>query len=99
MQNSRQNSEKVIERTLTKKVSNLGGLCLKFISSFCIGMPDRLVLLPGGRAFFVELKSTGQKARKIQLVRHETLRNLGFEVYIIDNLEDIDLILEKYGQV
>jgi hypothetical protein len=44
--------------------------------------------------FFVELKTTGKKPRKIQLYMHEALRNLGFEVYVIDKIEEARKLIE-----
>ena len=50
--------EKQIEQKLVKAVRNVGGLCPKFVSPGLAGMPDRLILLPGRRLAFVEVKST-----------------------------------------
>lgn len=83
-------SEKYIERTLVKHVETLGGLCIKLLTNHFLGLPDRMVLLPGGKMFFVELKSAGQKPRKIQTVVHSKLRTLGFTVLVIDNVEQIN---------
>lgn len=85
-------SEKYIERALVKHVETLGGLCIKLLTNHFLGLPDRMVLLPGGSMFFVELKSTGQKPRKIQEVVHKKLRALGFKVLVIDNIEQINFL-------
>lgn len=95
-------SEKIIEAKLREAVKQRGGTALKFLSQFHRGMPDRLVLMPGGRAFFVELKSTGEKPRLLQQKAHEDLRRLGFSVYVIDSTEKLrDLMMlldfEKAG--
>lgn len=87
-------SEKVIERTLVAEVTKKGGLCIKLLTHMFIGLPDRMVLLPGGKIFFVELKSTGCKPRKIQEVVHDKLRALGFKVYVIDSIDGITKIME-----
>ena len=79
--------EKQIERKLVESVRHAGGLCPKFISPGMDGMPDRLVLMPGGRISFVELKAPGKQPRPLQLHRHDQLRSLGFEVCVIDSLE------------
>ena len=86
-------SEKVIEAYLVREVRNLGGICLKFASSFETGYPDRLVLMPGGRAAWVELKSKGEKPRRIQWMRMAELARLGFEVHVADSKEKVDEIL------
>lgn len=54
-----------------------------------IGLPDRLCLFPNAKIAFVELKTTGEKPRKIQLYIHKKLRKLGFAVYVIDNMQSL----------
>ena len=48
--------EKDIERALVEKVKKRGGYCLKWVCPGWTGVPDRIVLLPGGKVVFVELK-------------------------------------------
>lgn len=86
-------SEKTLEKKLGTKVKELGGWSLKFTSTFISGLPDRIVLMPGGRIFFAEIKTTKQKPRKIQLLMHRKLQALGFKVYVIDTTEQINEIL------
>lgn len=81
-------SEKVIEKKLDIGVKKLGGWTLKLLPTFVSGLPDRLVLYKG-RALFVELKSTGKRARPDQLRIHEKLRGYGFEVFVIDSSEGV----------
>ena len=87
-------SEKVIEAYLVRKVKAMGGLCLKFSSQTDIGYPDRIVLLPGGKTVWVELKSKGGKPRRIQELRMESLTALGFEVHVADSSGKVDEILK-----
>ena len=75
-------------------VKKMGGICPKFVSPGLDGMPDRLVLLPGGRLAFVEVKATGKKPRPLQIVRHEMLKRLGFAVYVLDDVEKIGEMLD-----
>lgn len=89
--------EKIIEQKLVKAVVTRGGIAPKFVSPGCDGMPDRLVLLPGGKIAFVELKVPGQKPRPLQLVRHKQLRQLGFSVYVLDNVPQIFNMLHEIG--
>ena len=74
--------EKYIEQKLVKAVKAAGGMAPKFISPGLAGMPDRLVLLPGGKMAFVEVKGYVIKPRPLQIKRHETLRRLRFKVYV-----------------
>jgi len=66
---------------------------VKFMSPGFDGMPDRLVLLPGGKCGFVEVKAPGKKPRALQLVRHEMLKALGFKAYVLDAREQIEEII------
>ena len=81
--------EKEIERKLATIVKAAGGIASKFVSPGYDGMPDRIVLLPGGRIAFVEVKAPGCKPRPLQKARHEMLQRLGFRVYILDNPDNI----------
>ena len=89
--------EKVIEHALVMATRSKGGIAPKFTSPGFDGMPDRLVLLPGGRMGFVELKAPGKKPRALQLARHRLLRRLGFKVHVIDEINQIDKVLTEIG--
>lgn len=86
--------EKHIEKTLMKRTTEKGGLCLKFTSPGFRGVPDRIVLLPGGRLIFIELKAPGKVPRKLQKTVHGMLRDLGFKVAVIDSPDEIEGALE-----
>lgn len=88
-------SEKLIEKKLKNEVELMGGLALKFSSSFYTGMPDRIILMPGGKISFVETKSEGKKTTPRQNVVIGVLRSLGFRVDIIDNLETLDKYIKS----
>lgn len=59
--------EKTIEQHLVKAVKNSGGIAPKLVSPGFDGMPDRLVLLPGGKIGFVEVKAPGKEPRPLQV--------------------------------
>lgn len=82
-------SEKLLEKTLREKVKDLGGLALKFHCLSFTGFPDRIILMPFGKIYFVELKSEGKKPTKIQLAVHKILEDLGFQVLVIDSTEKL----------
>ena len=73
--------EKDIERYLRDEVKALGGLCLKLVCPGFTGVPDRLILLPGGVVAFAELKRPGQKERQRQAFVQHRLRRMGFTVF------------------
>ena len=87
--------EKAIELQLVRAVKQSGGICPKLVSPGTDGMPDRLVLLPGAHIGFVEVKAPGKKPRQLQERRHKELRDLGFQVFVLDDPEQIPGILKE----
>ena len=87
--------EKLIERKLRDMVRQHGGLALKFTSPGFDGVPDRLLLFPGGKAAFAEIKTTGQKPRPLQMSRKRQLESLGFKVFVIDRPERIGGVMDE----
>lgn len=81
--------EKEIEMKLVRAVKSMGGICPKWVSPGLDGVPDRIILLPGGKVAFAELKAPSKKPRPLQAARIEQLRSLGFQVYVIDRPEQI----------
>lgn len=81
--------ESKIEAAFVKRVKDLGGIAEKFVSPNKRSVPDRLVLLPGGKMLFVELKAPGKKPTELQLRDHAKRRALGFTVLVIDSLEAV----------
>ena len=86
--------EKTIEKKLVIAIKDMGGIAPKFMSPGLDGMPDRIVLLPGGRMGFVEVKAPGKVPRPLQEARHRMLRMLGFKVYVLDTVDQIGGILD-----
>ena len=83
-------SEKALERKLCAEVKAAGGWAIKLLPGLIKGLPDRMVLLPGGKVVFVEVKTTGLKPTKMQTLIHERLRALGFKVWVVDSSEKIN---------
>lgn len=90
--------ESEIEKRLRNAVKMRDGLALKFVSPNFNGVPDRLLLLPEGKAAFAELKATGRKMRSLQIKRKRQLEALGFLVYCIDGIEQIGGVLDEIEQ-
>lgn len=85
--------ERDIERALVGMVKSHGGMALKLVCPGWAGVPDRIVLLPGGKIIFVELKRPkGGEVRKLQEWWHTKLRSLGFTVWVIKNRSDINAL-------
>lgn len=87
--------EKNVESVFIDAVKEKGGLALKFVSPGFNGMPDRIVMFPGGIIAFVEVKAPTKKPRPLQLSRHRLLRRLGFRVYVLDNIDDIGGMIDE----
>ena len=86
--------EKQIELRLVRMTSQMGGMALKFVSPGCDGVPDPLVLLTGCKVGFVELKAPGKKPRPLQVRRISQIRKLGFPVFVVDGMEQIEEVLQ-----
>lgn len=86
--------EKFIERKLVEAVRAMEGIAPKLIAPGMSGMPDRIVLLPGGKLAFVEVKAPGAQSRPLQQRRHEQLRQLGFQIFVLDGPEMIGGMLD-----
>ena len=88
-------AESVIEEHLTAAVNAFGGMCLKFVTPGYTGVPDRIILLPGGQVVFAETKRPGGKERRRQELVQSRLRAFGFTVFsTVDSDEKIDAIIK-----
>ena len=84
-------SEKALEKTFSEHLNRTKKVwVIKLLSTFIKGLPDRMILCKGGYVGFAEIKTTGKKPTKIQLYIHDKLKDLGFEVFIIDDIESRD---------
>lgn len=80
--------ERRVEQVLGTEVKSRGGWAIKLLPSVS-GLPDRMVLLPGGRLIFVELKSPTGTVAPHQTVIHNRLRALGFEVLVLSSTDAV----------
>ena len=88
--------ERDIEQYLVRKVKEVGGHAFKYSSPSMRGVPDRLVLLPKGHIFFVEVKAPGKRLTKLQRVVHKKIEAMGQTVFVIDMKEQVNIILEEH---
>lgn len=81
--------EKQIEEKLRDEVKKLRGLALKFVSPGTSGVFDRIVLMPGGKVWLVELKKPGKILSPLQQVFEKKLIGLGTPYRVIDDMKKV----------
>lgn len=86
--------ESEVEKAFVDAVKTAGGQAMKFTSQTMNGVPDRLVLLLGGKCAFVELKAPGKQMRLLQRKRRLQIQTLGFPVFCVDRIEQIKPAIE-----
>ena len=69
-----------LERRFVKGVKDAGAVAWKLICPGHSGVPDRIVLIPGGKIVFIELKTESGSLTPLQIETHNELRDLGFDV-------------------
>lgn len=83
--------ESDIEKKLRLMVAKHGGLCLKWVCPGWSGVPDRIILLPGGHIIFCELKRPkGGKIEVLQTWWRKRLQTFGFLSVVVKNAEEVD---------
>jgi len=88
--------ESEVEKKLCKRVKNeLHGRAFKWVSPGQNGVPDRIVLVPMGRIYFVETKAPGKKLRKLQELVRGLIRELGFVVLRIDTMDKVEAFVRQ----
>lgn len=86
--------EKEIEKRLAKGIKKLGGRTYKFISPGNAGVPDRIVVLPGKKPIFVELKTEKGKLTKLQKSQLKKLIDLGQRVEVLYGIDEVNWFLD-----
>ena len=82
--------ERDIERYFVKSVQSLNGVAFKFNSLSNRGVSDRIVCLPNGETWFVELKKEGGKLSALQKIFAEDMRKLKQNYVCLWNREQVD---------
>lgn len=88
-------NERDIEKYLVKEVRRRHGKAFKFVSPASAGVPDRLVILPGGVSCFVELKRPGGKPRPVQRFCLLYLYHKGHRVAVVDNKDTAKALVKR----
>jgi Holliday junction resolvase len=87
--------EKQIEKRLVRRVEELGGTAYKFVSPGHRAVPDRLIVLSGGRIAFIECKAPGEKPSGEQYREIDRLTALGAKVFVVSSYEEVEAILHQ----
>lgn len=87
--------ESSVERKLVSGIKKLGGQAYKFVSPGNAGVPDRIVIMPYGRVYFVELKTDTGKLSPLQKVQIGRLQALGLDVRVLYGAEAVADFLEQ----
>lgn len=87
--------ESQIEARLVQGVKAKGGMCMKFTSPGLPGVPDRIVLTPDGRVYFVELKTEIGRLAKIQKWLIGEMRQRGADVRVVKGLDAVKDFLKE----
>jgi hypothetical protein len=82
--------ESALERKLVDAVKAIGGVAPKWTSPGSAGVPDRIVILPKGKTYYVEMKAPGKPLQPLQAYWAKKLSTLGHKVYRIDSIEGIE---------
>ena len=90
--------EYAVEKHLVQKTQERGGMCIKFTSLGMTGVPDRIVILPGGKIGFAELKAPGKKPRRLQKAVIRDLYRRRCRVATIDNLKSAEGFVRRLAK-
>lgn len=83
--------ERQVESYLSKRVKEMGGISLKWISTVT-GVPDRIVFL-NKKIHLVELKTKTGALSARQLLMFQELELQGFPVTVLRSKEDVEVFL------
>lgn len=89
--------ERDVEKVFVQGVRKLGGKAYKFVSPGNVGVPDRIVVWPGGGVEFVELKTTTGRLSPMQRIQLQRLKELGAAVYILYGRAAVASYLQAAG--
>lgn len=89
--------EKEIEKKLRDRVRAAGGWCLKWVCPGWVGVPDRIILLPGGKVIFAETKRPkGGRVDPMQIWWGDQIQALGFRYHLIWSTDDVNDFCAEY---
>lgn len=87
--------EQEIEQKLREAVKRMGGRAYKFISPGNVGVPDRIVIMPGRPVIFVELKTEVGRLTPVQKAQIGYLERLGQDVRVLYGMDDVEKFIDE----
>ena len=87
--------ERDIERYLVRRAIEHGGKAYKWVSPGHVGVADRIVLLPSGVVWFVELKSSTGRLSPLQKIFAADMVRMGMTYIVIRSKEEVDELLQR----
>ena len=87
--------ERDIERYLATRIAALGGKAYKWVSPAHIGVADRIVVLPGGVVWFVEVKTIGGRLSPLQKLFAADMARLGQKYICVWSKGEVDELLQR----
>lgn len=87
--------ESEIEKILVDGIRKLGGRAFKWVSPGNDGVPDRIVVLPGYPAIFVEMKTVTGKLTSLQRVQVGRLQKMGQDVRVLYGEKETQTFLQE----
>lgn len=89
-------TEASIENAFVKHANKKGCKALKLILLNKKGFPDRTIICPKSRIFFIEFKRKGKKQSPSQVLVQKMLESFGFEYYVCDQKGQAEKILDEF---
>lgn len=87
--------ESEIEKILVDEIRKMGGRAFKWVSPGNDGVPDRIVVLPGYPAIFVEMKTVTGKLTSLQRIQIDRLQKMGQDVRVLYGEKETRTFLEE----
>ena len=90
--------EKTIEEYLTWAVERVGGVTFKFKSPSQRGVADRIVCLPNGETWFIELKTDKGRLSPLQKVFASVMQQTNQRYKVLWNTREIDAFIASVSR-
>ena len=87
--------ESTIEKHLVAKVKAMGGMAYKFTSPAHRGVADRVVCLPDGSTWFVELKAENGRLSELQKIFQSDMARMNQKYACLWSREHVDEWLKE----